>query len=178
MKIMKDKSYTKKPKEVKIIEEVYKYKLMDLLIQFDIDVKKFREILTKLLSYEGTYHSEALDEQRYSYLKDIIYKLTYYGFTYSQILELFLQQVSKKSISKWVNERDSEGKRLPAQFYYKLKLSDNEKKIKEARLDSNEIDSFIDKILSLDCSIYTFDTAENITYITLKKMTAVTRKVK
>ena len=56
MKIMKDKSYTKKPKEVKIIEEVYKYKLMDLLIQFDIDVKKFREILTKLLSYEGTYH--------------------------------------------------------------------------------------------------------------------------
>ena len=52
------------------------------------------------------------------------------------------------------------------------------KKIKEARLDSNEIDSFIDKILSLDCSIYTFDTAENITYITLKKMTVVTRKVK
>ncbi len=178
MKLKKDKSYTNKPAEIMIIEEKFKYKLIDLLIQFDIDVKKFREILTELLLYEDRYHSEALGKQRYNYFKDIIYKLTYYGFTYSQIFELFLQQVSKKSISKWVNERDSEGKRLPAQFYYKLKLSDNEKKIKEARLDSNEIDSFIDKILSLDCSIYTFDTAENITYITLKKMTAVTRKVK
>lgn len=177
MKIMKDKSYTEKPKEVKIIEEVYKYKLMNLLIQFDIDVKKFRKILTKLLSYEDRYHSEALDEQKYNYLKEIIYKLAYYGFTYSQILELFLQQVSKKSISKWVNERESDGKRLPAQFYYKLKLSDNEKKIKEARLNSNEINSFIDKMLSLDCYIYTFDATKNISYVTLKKMTAVSRKV-
>lgn len=177
MKIKKDKSYTEKPKEVKIIEELYKYKLIDLLIQFDIDVKIFREILTELLSYEGTYHSEALDKQRYNYLKEIIYKLAYYGFTYSQIVELFLQQVSTKSISKWVNDRDSDGKRLPAQFYYKLKLSDNEKRIKEARLDSNEINSFINKILSLDCSIFTFDATKNISYITLKKMVAVSRKV-
>lgn len=178
MKIMIDKLYTKKPKELKNNDVTYKYKFKELLIQFDIKVNIFREILTNILSSDSLYHSEALGEQKYNYLKDIIYKLTYYGFTYSQIFELFLKQVSKKSISKWVNERESDGKRLPAQFYYKLKLSDNEKKIKETRLDSNEINSFIDKILSLDCSIYTFDTAENITYITLKKMTAVSRKVK
>ena len=177
MKIMKDKSYTEKPKELKNNDVTYKYKFEELLIQFDIKVNIFREILTNILSSDSLYHSEALGEQKYNYLKDIIYKLTYYGFTYSQIFELFLQQVSKKSISKWVNEEDRDEKRLPAQFYYKLKLSDDKKKIKEAKLESNEINAFIEKILTLDCTIYTFDATKDISYITLKKMTAVSRKV-
>lgn len=165
-----------KPKAIKRADKELIYRFEELLIQFEIKAIEFKEILATIINYEGIYHSDALDNEKYSVLKNIVYKLIYMGFNYKQLYEILLFQVSERKISKWVNEKiEGDFKRLPIQFSYRIELSDNEKNIKVKKITELEVNEYIQKLMNLEVSIYSFDGEKNLSLIAIKKLKAESR---
>ncbi|MCG3717803.1 hypothetical protein L5F50_01280 [Aliarcobacter butzleri] len=170
--VKKDQYYIKKPSKIKIHSN-NKYNIESLLCAFSIN-KKFEILITTLFCSNERYHSKKFNKNDFDHLKkNIIIKLYSYGFSYSQICNLLLWQVSKKTISIWVNNKNEDIKRKPIQFKFFIKIKKEDLKNK----DEETIKNIIKNLLSTEIEIFSFDGKKSYSPFQVNKIKKQTRKV-
>lgn len=171
--IKKTHYYIERPSKIKEhTKPSTNYDIQSVLCVFSIN-NRFEKIVTTLITSEKRYHSDKLNEDDLNYLKnDIILGLYSYGFSYSQIHDLLLMSISKKTISVWINNRNRDIRRKLVQYKFSLKIKKEDLKNK----DEKNVKELIKKLLSTEIEIFSFDGKKRYELFEAKKIKAETRK--
>lgn len=170
----------KRANKIVHVKKELAYEFSFLLIEFGIEIERFRIILQKMILNVNNKakYSERLNKVEYKYLRKIIFTLSQKGFNYEQIRYLFLREIPTSRISLFIREgrKNYLEKKTVITPIEKLEIQYScHRTLNKISIEKDNL-SFLDKLLSTKIAIYSFDGKENFSILQIKKQKTSNRE--